>query len=318
MEPTVRQLEIFLAVARAGSFRRAADAIHLTQPAVSQHIGEMERGLGTRLLDRHGRRVTLTEAGRIVQEHAIRVLATLGSLREAVGELDGMGRGSLLIGAGTTPGIYLLPDVIGRFERTYPRVAVELRIANSRAIEEQIRANELDLGVVGGHGLRPGETCLAAGVLDRLVLIVPAGHPWAGRRSVAPAVLSRERLLIREEGSATRDVTERALQRAGVSLGRTMELGHTEAIKHAVMAGLGVAFVSIHAVRRQLETGDLRHVRLPGVEMTRHFHIIHNEARTLTARGRAFMAMVQEVGAATPAEPAAGGRRLRTRAWSGR
>jgi DNA-binding transcriptional LysR family regulator len=293
MQPTIRQIEVFLAVARAGSFRRAADVVHLSQPALSQHVAELERSLGARLLDRRGRTVTLTEAGRILQDHGLRVLATLAGAREAIAELDGPGHGSLVIGASTTPGIYLLPGIIGAFERQHPAVSVQLRIANSRLIEEQVRANELDLGVVGGHGLWSGEECLAAGVLDQLLLIVPVGHPWIGRRRLDPAQLAQERLLTREEGSATRAVMERALQRAGVKLGRTMELGHTEAIKQAVMAGLGVAFVSAYAVRGELETGRLRHVRLQGLEMTRHFHVIHNEARTLTARGHAFVAALE-------------------------
>jgi DNA-binding transcriptional LysR family regulator len=195
-----------------------------------------------------------------------------------------------VVGGSTTPGIYLLPSIIAAFERQYPRVSVTLRIGNSRLIEEQVRANTLDLGVVGGHGLRPGEECLAAGLLDELVLIVAPGHPWARARAVHPSRLARERLLTREEGSATRQVTERALQHAGVKLGRTLEVGPTEAIKQAVMAGLGVAFVSIHAVRGELETARLRQVRLQGVRIRRHFHVIHNEGRALTARARAFIA----------------------------
>jgi DNA-binding transcriptional LysR family regulator len=293
MLPTIRQLEVFLAVARAGSFRRAAQVVHLSQPALSQHVAELERGLGARLLDRQRRVVTLTEAGRILQEHGVRVLATLAGAQEAIAELDGSGRGSLTIGASTTPGIYLLPRIIGTFERQNPAVSVQLRIANSRVIEEQVRANEVDLGVVGGHGMWPGEECLAAGVLDKLVLIVPPSHPWTAGRTLGPARLAQERFLVREEGSATREVTERALQHAGVRLGRTMELGHTEAIKQAVMAGLGVAFVSLYAVRGELENGQLRHMRVQGVEITRHFHVIHNEARALTARSRAFIASVQ-------------------------
>src|SRR5262249_2017160 len=173
MQPfSLRQLEVFLAVARAQSFRRAAEMLHLSQPALSQHVGELERAMGTRLLDRLGRRVTLTEAGRILQEHALRVFSTLGSARGTLGELNGTRRGSLVVGASTTPGIYLMPALMGAFEREYPGISVELRIANSTVIEEQVRANELDLGVVGGHGLSPGEECLAAGVVDELVMIV--------------------------------------------------------------------------------------------------------------------------------------------------
>jgi DNA-binding transcriptional LysR family regulator len=130
---------------------------------------------------------------------------------------------------------------------------------------------------------------------------VPPGHRWAGRRRLDPSRLSEERLLTREDGSATREVTERAFQHGGVKIGRTMELGHTEAIKQAVMAGLGVAFVSVYAIRGELSAGRLRQVHLRGLDITRHFHVIHNEARTLTARGRAFVAAVQARGARSPA-----------------
>jgi LysR family transcriptional regulator, low CO2-responsive transcriptional regulator len=292
-QPSLRQFEVFLAVARAQSFRRAAETLHLSQPALSQHVAELERALGARLLDRLGRRVALTEAGRILEDHALRVFVTVASLRETIGELGGLKRGSLLIGASTTPGIYLMPLLMSSFEREHPGISVDLRIANSQVIEEQVRANELELGVVGGHGLGPGEECLAAGVVDELVLIVPPGHPWARRPRLDPARLAQERLLMREEGSATRHVTERALLQAGVKIGRTMELGHTEAIKQAVMAGLGVAFVSIYAVRGELETGRLHQVRLRGLRIQRHFHVIHNEARTLMARAKAFIAAIQ-------------------------
>jgi DNA-binding transcriptional LysR family regulator len=289
----MRQLEVFLAVARAGSFRRAAERAHLSQPALSQHVSELERGLGTRLFERRGRTVALTEAGRILEDHALRVFATLASAQEAIADLAGGARGALVVGASTTPGLYLMPALMSAFEREQPGISVDLRIANSRVIEEQVRANEVDLGVVGGHGLAPGEECLATGMLDELVLIVAPGHAWARRAYLKPAVLARERLLMREDGSATQQVTERALQQAEVKLGRTLVLGHTEAIKQAVIAGLGVAFVSIYAVRGELETGRLARVRLRGLGIHRHFHVIHNEARALTVRAKAFIAALQ-------------------------
>src|SRR5204863_3945953 len=121
--------------------------------------------------------------------------------------------------------------------------------SNSRVIEERIRADEVDLGVVGGHILGPSERCVAAGLLDELLLIVPPRHPWTKRRELAPRELDQTPLLMREQGSATRLVTERTLRQAGVKFTTGMELDHIEAIKQAVMAGLGVAFVAMHAVR---------------------------------------------------------------------
>jgi DNA-binding transcriptional LysR family regulator len=303
---TLRQLEVFVAIARALSFRRAAEALHTSQPALSQHVRELEAELGARLLDRLGRGVAVTDAGRLLLEHAQRVFATLDSAREGLAELRGLARGSLELGASTTPGIYVLPRVIGAFRRRHPGVSVSLRIANSRVIGERVRANELALGVVGGHGLAPGEQCLAAGLGDELVLVVAPGHPWARRRQLSPARLAEAPLLVREEGSATRAVTERALDRAGVAWRVAMELDHTEAIKQAVMAGLGAAFVSIHAVRGELAGGRLHALRLAGLPIRRHFHVIHNEARALPAAARAFLEVLAE---AAPAGAAPGGLR---------
>jgi DNA-binding transcriptional LysR family regulator len=289
---TLRQFEVFLAVARAHSFRRAADALHLSQPALSQHVRELEKEFGARLFDRGGRGIALTEAGRLVEEHGHRLFATLASAREAVGELTGLKRGRLLIGASTTPGIYIVPPAMATFRRRYPGIDLGLRIANSTAIETLVRANELDLGVVGGHRLAPGEECLAAGLLDELVLVVPPGHRWAERSAIPPAQLAEEPLLMREQGSATRELTERRLEHAGLRVRQGMELGHIEAIKQGVMAGLGVALLSVHAIRGEVAAGRLCTLRLRGLEFRRHFHVIHHEARTLSPSASAFVALV--------------------------
>jgi len=289
---TFRQLETFLAVARAKNFTRAGEALHVSQSTLSQHVLELERELGVRLFDRLGRAVTLTEAGRLLEEQATRIAAAVAGARRTIDELKGLERGSLVIGASTTPGIYVLPSVIGTFRRRYPGIDVSLRIGNSRVIEERIRADEADLGVVGGHILGAKEQCLAAGLLDELLLIVPPRHPWSKRREAAPRELADVPLLMREQGSATRLVTERALRQAGVKVTIAMEFDHLEAIKQAVIAGLGVAFVSTYAVGGEIATRRLYSVRLKGLRVRRHFHVIHNEARSLTASARAFVALL--------------------------
>ncbi|HET8577181.1 MAG TPA: LysR substrate-binding domain-containing protein, partial [Methylomirabilota bacterium] len=225
-----------------------------------------------------------------------RVVSEAESARQVIADLDGLGHGSLLIGASTTPGLYVMPGIIARFRARHPGIELRLQIANSQVIEERVRGRELDLGVVGGHALGPGEECLAAGLVDELMLAVAPGHPWARRREIAPAQLADQPLLMREEGSATRRVTERALQRAGITFRPAMELDHTEAIKQAVMAGLGVAFVSVHAVRGEVETGRLRALRLRGLRIHRHFHVIHHQGRALSASARAFMQLLEDVG----------------------
>jgi DNA-binding transcriptional LysR family regulator len=290
---TFRQFEILLAVARAKSFTRAAETLHVSQSTLSQHVLELERELGVRLFDRLGRAVTLTEGGRLLEEHATRIATTVASARRAIDELKGLERGSLVIGASTTPGIYVLPGIVAAFRRRYPGIDVSLQIANSQVIEERIRADTVDLGVVGGHVLGARERCVAAGLLDELLLIVPPRHPWARRREIAPRELADVPLLMREQGSATRLVTERTLRQAGVTFTAAMQLDHVEAIKQAVMAGLGLAFVSMYAVRGEIEGRRLCALRLKGLRVRRHFHVIHNEARTLTASGRAFMDLLE-------------------------
>lgn len=293
---TLRQLEVFLAIARDRNFSLAARRIHLSQPTLSEHVSELEKELGHRLFVRKGRVTLLSEAGRVFESYAARVTATVADGRRALGELDGLEKGSLIIGSSTTPGIYLLPRVVGAFRARHPGIDLRLDIANSREIEDRVRANELDLGVVGGHELAPGEECLAAGLVDELVLVVPRAHRWARQRAVSPSRLAEEPLLLREDGSATRRVTERTLAQAGVRFTPGMQLGHTEAIKQAVIAGLGVAFVSVYAVADEVAARRLVALRLRGLRIQRHFHLIHNEARTLSASARAFMRVLDRAG----------------------
>jgi DNA-binding transcriptional LysR family regulator len=311
---TLRQFEVFLAVARAKSFRRAAEALHLSQPALSQHVRELETELGARLFDRLPRLAVLSEAGRVLEEHAARLFATLADARQAIAEVAGLQRGSLVIGASTTPGIYVLPRILGLFRQRHPGIELTLRLGNSAAIERLVRANELDLGLVGGHGLAPREECLAAGLTDELLLVVPPGHAWGARREVPPADLPRSPLLLREVGSATRQLTEQALQTAGVRYQAGLVLEHTEAIKQAVLAGLGVAFVSEHAVRGEVATGRLCALRLRGLRIVRHFHVIHHEARRLGTAARALMELTSSI-RLDPLRRDGAGRRARD-AWA--
>jgi DNA-binding transcriptional LysR family regulator len=286
---TLRQIEAFLAVARAGSFRRAAQSLHLSQPALSQHVRELEAELGARFFDRLGRAIHLTEAGRIFDDHATRLLATLSEARHALAALQGLQRGVLTVGASTTPGIYLLPGLLGLYQQRYPGIEVTLRLGNTEQIEALVRAGELDLGLIGDQGHSTAEAEVAVRLEDELVLIVNPTHAWGHRRDIRPAELMTQPLLLRESGSATRRVTERALAAAGVPFRPGMVLPHTEAIKQGVLAGLGVAFVSVFAIREEQATGRLRALRVRELRIVRHFHLIHHERRRPRTAARAFM-----------------------------
>jgi DNA-binding transcriptional LysR family regulator len=253
---------------------------------------ELEEELGVRLFVRHPRSVSLTEAGRIFGDYATRVVATLAAGRQALAELNGLQKGSLVVGASTTPGTYVLPALIARFRDAYPGITVALRIANSRIVEERVRDGDVDVAVIGGHMLGPGERCVAAGIVDELQLIVSAKHPIGA--TITRARLSREPLLIREEGSATRQVTERALREAGITVRPAMELDHTETIKRAVAAGLGVAFVSRYAIEDEVRARRFRVVAVDRLKIRRHFHVIHDERRPLSASARAFVEFLEK------------------------
>jgi LysR family transcriptional regulator, low CO2-responsive transcriptional regulator len=307
---TIRQLEVFLAVARAQSFSRAAERIHLSQPTLSEHTHDLEKELGVPLFVRRSRSVALTEAGRVFEDYATRVVATLAAGRQALADLDGLQRGSLVIGASTTPGTYVLPTLIARFRKQYPGITIGLRIANSRIVEERLRDGEVDVAVIGGHMLGRTERCVAAGIIDELQLIVPPDHPVV-KRPMPRSALARERLLMREEGSATRQVTERALRQAGVAFRPAMELDHTETIKRSVMAGLGVAFVSQFAVADEIRDGRLRTIAIERLTVRRHFHVVNDDRRPLSASARAFVRFLQEDVAAAGTGQSTGSKRRR-------
>src|SRR5256886_3783954 len=244
--PAVPRLELFLAVLDHGGVGRAAQACHISQPAVSEHLRGLEAHFGVRLVERHGQRVRPTAAARVVEPYARQALALLRTAEQAAGEGRGLRAGSLTIGASTTPGTYLLPAALGRFHAAHPGIALSLEISDTREIERSVAVGQLELGVIGEAPLGPG---LAAEpwVKDELVLIVPRGHPFARRRAVAAHAIAGESYIAREQGSSTRGVAERYLARLGVTLTPAMELGSTEAIREAVAAGLGAARVSRHA-----------------------------------------------------------------------
>src|SRR3989442_4181317 len=264
---TVHRLELFLAVLDHGGVGRAAQACHISQPAVSEHLRGLEAHFGVRLVERHGQRIRPTAAARVVEPYGRQALALLRTAEQAAGEVRGLRAGSLTIGASTTPGTYLLPAALGRVHAAYPGVTLRLEISDTREIERSVAVGQLELGAVGEAPVVPG---LAAEpwVKDELVLVVPRGHPFARRRAVTAQAIAGEPYIAREEGSSTRGVAERYLARLGVTPTPAMELGSTEAIREAVAAGLGVALVSRHVVlARDRRIGG---ARLAGPPRARH------------------------------------------------
>jgi len=287
---TLHRLELFLAVLDNGGVGRAAQACHISQPAVSEHLRGLEAHFGVGLVERHGRRVRPTAAARLLEPYARQAVGLLRGAERAAAELRGLRSGALTVGASTTPGTYLLPAALGRFHAAHPTIVLSLQISDTGEIERSVAAGQVELGVIGEAPLLPG---LAAErwVQDELVLIVPRGHAFARQRAVRATAIAEEPYIARAAGSSTRGVAERYLARLGVTLTPAMELGSTEAIREAVAAGLGVALVSRHAVLAR----DRRivAVRLAGPRWTRDLLIVQRAGTPLGPTAAAFRSLLE-------------------------
>jgi DNA-binding transcriptional LysR family regulator len=281
-------LRTFHLVASERSFTRAARRLHLSQPAVSGHIRALERRLGARLFQVRHRRVFLTDAGEALFAYTERVFHLLHEAERAVAATQGLRRGRLHLGASTTIGHYLLPPVLARFAAEHPAVQVEVAIGTTAEIVARVRADELPCGLVEaavGHAdlvARPFAT-------DDMVLIVPPDHPWAQRPALPLAALRDTAILRREAGSGTQAFVDQALARAGVLLATAMVLGSTEALKQAVLAGGGVAWVPRMTVWRELRAGELVAVPVPELDLRRPLWALHPRGAAPSALAEALL-----------------------------
>jgi LysR family transcriptional regulator, low CO2-responsive transcriptional regulator len=284
-------LETFAEAAESGSFTAAARALGLTQAAVSQRIQALEQLLGVPLFERHGGRVLLTEAGRRLHEYAQRILALH---REALQELTGKRApltGELSLAASSVPGEHLLPDLLARFRERQPHVQVRATVTDTREVLHRVEQGEAHLGLVGGKEDNPHLEfrCFAC---DRLLLVVPPGHPWGRRKRVTLDQLCEQPLILREAGSGSRWCLERALAQAGKSLGElrvALELGSNDAIKEAVLRGLGLAVLSSHAVGPEVEAGKLHALQVAGLPLVRQMFAVWDRRRALPIPARLFL-----------------------------
>jgi DNA-binding transcriptional LysR family regulator len=278
VEITLNQLRVFCEVARQGQFTRAAEALYVSQPAVSRCVKDLERQVGAPLFEAIGRRVQLTEAGRLLHEHAARVLAELGDAGRALEELREGETGRLVIGASSTPGTYLLPPLLGRFQRDRPGVEIRMEIEATREVVRRVEGGALDLGIVGETQFPPALEVTGFRE-ESLVLIAAPDHRLAAARWVRAGDLAEEPFVLREPGSSTREVSERCLAAAGVTPRIMMELGSTEAVKKTVAAGLGISLVSEHAVELECRAGVLVARAVPDLDTRRAIRVIRR--RTL-------------------------------------
>ena len=276
-----RRLQVFQTVARLLSFTKAAEELHMTQPAVTFQVRQLEEQYNTRLFDRTHNRISLTEAGRKVYESAIHIFELYAEMDNAVRELTGDVGGVLILGASSTIAEYMLPVLLGDFKKEYPDVTIRLKVSNSDGIVSQVENNTIDLGVVEAPVNNKNlvvEVCRT----DELVLIVPPSHELAKRETVSPKELVNYPFICREEGSGTREVMLESMSADGGGsagdLNVVMELGSLEAIKGAVEAGMGISVLSSATVIKELKLGSLVAVKLDP-PAHRPFSFVHQKQK---------------------------------------
>lgn len=285
----LHHLRIFLAVAEYEHITRASEVLILSQSAVTKTIQQLEREVGLALIERHGRRIALTHAGRVLHTYARRLFALEREMEEALTALQEVEVGEVTLAASTTTGVYLLPQVIARFRARYPHVTLHLAILNSHEIVEQTLNWDVDIGLVEGDALTlPPGLHVEVFEHDELVLVVAPNHRWRGLQALKPEALQEGELLLREQGSGIREVVEQALFLQGVQVHPLLTVPDNEAIKQIVMSGVGAAIVSALTVRRELATGDLVRVPMLGLDLRPQLSLIWRTDKHLSRAAQAF------------------------------
>jgi LysR family transcriptional regulator, transcriptional activator of the cysJI operon len=273
------KLKVFCTVAETKSFSKTSEIIHLTQPAVSLQIQALEEVYETKLFDRSSSTVNLTPSGEVLYKYAKEILNLYAAAEKVIGEITGLVKGSISIGASSTIGNYLLPGVITDFKRTHLKIKIHLLVGNTKRVVELLNSGNIDLGLVEGEVTRQ-KMQVEKLIPDELLLVVPALHPWARKKEVSINELTKEPFIFREGGSGTRQMIEKFLSSHGVSshdLKIAMVLGSTEAIKAAVENGLGISIISRWSARKEIKYGTLSLLRIKEQKMVREFSLISNK-----------------------------------------
>ena len=294
---TLDQLRILKAIAAEGSFKRAADSLYVSQPAVSLQVQNLERQLDVPLFDRGGRRAQLTEAGHLLLTYGDRILSHCEETCRAIEDLQNLQGGSLIIGASQTTGTYLLPRMIGLFRQKYADVAVQLHVHSTRRTAWSVANGQVDLAIIGGE--IPPELQESLTVVpyaeDELALIMPMHHPLSSHDRIQREDLYKLHFIALDSQSTIRKVIDQVLSQCGIETRRLkieMELNSIEAIKTAVQSGLGVAFVSNSAIEKELQMGVLHRSKIEAVVVHRTLSVIFNPNRY---RSKAAAAFTEEI-----------------------
>jgi DNA-binding transcriptional LysR family regulator len=290
MHITLRHLKTFEAVARCGSISRAATELHLTQPAVSMQMKQLEEQIGLALLEQVGKRMFLTEAGQALQGHAGDIAARMVDLNASMDQFRGLERGLLRLAVVSTAN-YFLPRLIAEFNRRHPGVRVSLQVANREFVLSALADNGTDLAITG----QPPDSLdvVAQHFMDNpLVVIAAPGHPLAAQQAVPLQRMAQETLVVRESGSGTRASMERHFAAHGVTYRPGCEFGTNEALKQAVRAGLGLGVVSLQTIELELQAGCLVVLPVEGFPVVRQWYVLHRTHKRLSASARTFREML--------------------------
>ncbi|MDP2112180.1 MAG: LysR family transcriptional regulator [Thiobacillus sp.] len=287
---TLRQFRVFDAVARHLSFSRAAEELHLSQPAVSMQVRGIETILGMRLTEQLGKKIFLTEAGREVLHASQAITARLNDLQANLAQLQSIDSGQLNLAATSTVNV-IATDILARFRGRHPGVSVHLDVSNRAAVLDQLVGNRIDLAIMGqvpdGLGLD------AIRFMDNpLVVIAPPDHPLVGQKNISMASLATESFLVREAGSGTRGAMERFFAARGLEIRSSMEMSSNEAIKQAVQAGLGLGILSLQTLEMELALKRLAVLEVEGFPIMRHWYVVHRADKRLSPVAQAFKEFV--------------------------
>ena len=290
-EQQLPHLATFSKAAELSSFTAAAKALRLTQAAVSQRVQVLERSLGTSLFKRQGGRVLLTDAGQKVYDYAQRILDLHRQVRREITGYEAPFTGELFLAASSIPGDHLLPAVLSRFREQHPNILVHADVSDSMQVVRQVERGDVSLGLVGSKVDKPflEYRFLAR---DRMILIVPHGHPLSRRKKVTLKELISHPLILREAGSGLRHCFEKSLERVGRSMGAfriALELGSNEGIKEAVMRGVGVAMLSTYAVQKEVKSGQMHALEVGDLHCDRDLFILQDRRRVLPFPARLFL-----------------------------
>lgn len=296
MDITLKQLEVFCKIVETGSFSKAAEEVCLTQSSVSERIANLEEALGTRLFDRFGKRVFLTDSGRFFYIRAKKLLDEKERMLLEMQDFLGLKKGDLKIGGSTIPGEYIIPYIIKKFRDTYPLVNTTLIVNDSQKIQDMVLEGGLHLGIVGF--LREKDPNLSSIKVwkDELVIAVSCSHKWANKEEIELEELLKEPFILREKGSGTLRVMADYLRkyiRFPDDLNVVARLGSSTAIKEAVKAGVGISVISVRAIKTELKAGLISALRIKGIKMIRYFYLIWDNRRAQSPVAKAFIKFIE-------------------------